>query len=858
MPSPRRRIVTPPTPPLAANGAAAPAPNGHTIGHNGQANGHTKPGLKIGTDQYLLALDRAARKRARTASPYNAGTWDKLHPPAVGRDVPIRALATDSALTDTMSWAQADSVYNSFAEGVTFLGYAYLSTLAQRAEYRAIVETIAGEMTREWIEFKSTGDEDKSEKISQLRTACSERFKLRELFRKAAIDDGNFGRGHIYIDVDRAADGDHRDCLQTSIGNGRDAASTSKVSRGTPLTFRAVEPLWCYPQQYNTTNPLADDWYTPTTWVVMSQEVHRSRLLTFVGREVPDMLKPAYSFGGLALTQMVKPYVDNWLRTRNSVSDLVQAFSVLVLKTVMGAQLLEGGEELFARADFFNLLRQNNGLLLIDKESEDLQNVAAPLGGLDALQAQAQEHMASASHIPIIKLLGIQPAGLNASSEGEIRTFYDWIAAFQELLFREPLTTCVDFVQLHLWGEVDPEITYEFVDLWQLDEATKATVEQTKAATHQIYADLGAVQPEDIRTAVQADPDSPYHGLDLAPMPEPPSPEEMMAMGGDPNVPPGGPPDPGEPANANSPSPPRPAGPPQRTAPSYKTPPSPTEGASPSIRVGKPGKDAPRRAYRAVAQDAPQLPLFEDDGAAPTQNAGEGNSRHHVPGRDPGSRYDNNSAGTTPRGRTSDARADEASVNPTHAQGVSDANTRQDREDGGGDRRGSAASVRVAGPPRGAAADRLSGDPPTQVFGASDKAPAVPGRIAAEPYRGPASDAIEPNAGVLPVGAAPKRKRRIRAATPKPAKDAVPARDAAIKPRAARPKPAEDSGGAPTQATLLSGSHLLVQGQAADAALQRADWIKSTYGDKPPQPWMLADEMALPEALRDLTWVDEG
>ncbi|WP_198327721.1 hypothetical protein [Mesorhizobium sp. WSM1497] len=36
-------------------------------------------------------------------------------------------------------------------------------------------------------------------------------------------------------------------------------------------------------------------------------------------------MKPTYSFGGLSLSQMVKPYVDNWLETRQSVNDIISA-----------------------------------------------------------------------------------------------------------------------------------------------------------------------------------------------------------------------------------------------------------------------------------------------------------------------------------------------------------------------------------------------------------------------------------------------------------------------------------------------------------------------------------------------------
>ena len=58
--------------------------------------------------------------------------------------------------------------------------------------------------------------------------------------------------------------------------------------------------------------------------------------------------------------------------------------------------------------------------------------MSAPLGTLDALQAQSQEQLASVSGIPLVELLGITPAGLNASSEGELKAYYGRIHDDQE------------------------------------------------------------------------------------------------------------------------------------------------------------------------------------------------------------------------------------------------------------------------------------------------------------------------------------------------------------------------------------------------------------------------------------------
>jgi len=275
--------------------------------------------------------------------------------------------------------------------------------------------------------------------------------------------------------------------------------------------------VWTYPGAYQATDPLQKDYYEPQKWFVMGKTVHVSRFAMFISRPLPDMLKPAYNFGGLSLSQIAEPYVNNWLRTRNSVGDLVHSFSLSILATDMSSILQGGdGQALFSRADLFNRVRDNRGLMLIDREGEEIDQINTPLSGLHELQAQAQEQMSSVSSIPLVKLLGITPSGLNASSDGEIRVFYDHVHSQQEAIFREPLTKTLEILQLHEFGEIDPNITFDFVPLQELGEQEKADVEKTKADTHNAYVGMGAIAPEEVRQAVANDPDSLYQGLELS------------------------------------------------------------------------------------------------------------------------------------------------------------------------------------------------------------------------------------------------------------------------------------------------------------------------------------------------------
>lgn len=380
----------------------------------------------------------------------------------------------------------------------------------------------------------------KADRINELEKEFK-RLKVRELFTQMAEYDGYFGRMHLFIDVGSADSINDLEELKMPLFNENDDGTLDlKIKQGSLRRLAAIEPVWTYPQYYNSSDPLSPDWYYPSTWFVMGKQVHRTRLLTFIGRPVPDILKPAYSFGGLSLSQIAKPYIDNWLQTRQSVNDIIRAFSVMVIATDMSSVLQASdanadGSALFDRIDLFNQFRDNRGTFVINKDTEDFKNVAAPLSSLDALQAQAQEHMASITRIPLVKLLGVSPAGLNASSEGELKTFYDTIAAFQEFFFRPNLTRVMHMAMVNLWGEIDEDIDFKFEPLWALNEKEEAEVRKIEAETADIYVNgVAAIHPEEVRAVLAKDPNSPYEGIDIADVPDAPVDDAINLKGSEP------------------------------------------------------------------------------------------------------------------------------------------------------------------------------------------------------------------------------------------------------------------------------------------------------------------------------------
>ena len=398
--------------------------------------------------------------------------------------------------------------------GTGFIGYPRLAELAQISEYRSVSETTANEMTRQWIEIKSVGEEDNSEAIKQIEE-CYERLNVRDVFRKAIETDGLFGRGQILVQIK-----DHDGKLENPL-----LLTEKTIAKGSLKALVNIEPMWTTPAPYNAIDPTLPDFYKPKAWYVMAQEIHASRLFTLISRPVPDMLKPAYNFGGVSMTQLMMPYVERWLRTVDSVSDLLHSFSLSGIKTDMSAILSgsdDGDTNIMLRAELYNRLRDNRGLMLLSKDEEEFFQFNTPLSGLDALLAQSQEQMAAPSHTPLVKLLGITPSGLNASTEGEIAVYYDHIKAMQENLLRDPLDKLLKLVQLHLFGKVNDNITFDFVPLQQMSETELSTIRKSDTDRDVAYIQAGVVSAEEVRGRLASEPDSGYNGIDVEDVPEMP------------------------------------------------------------------------------------------------------------------------------------------------------------------------------------------------------------------------------------------------------------------------------------------------------------------------------------------------
>lgn len=418
-------------------------------------------------------------------------------------------VAMDAALETS---GHFNAIRNAVASGgidayPQFLGYAYLSGLQQNGFIRAGVEGLADDMTARFIELIRTSDienndDDKINKINEYLNA----FQIKELFNKAAALNGYFGGCLIYVDTD-----------DEDLLSALDEKSLNHSIKGYVL----IEPINVYPGRYNSTNPLRADYFIPETWFILGQEVHASRLLYLAADEVSMLLKPAYNFFGIALAQIAADSVSHFIKDREAASRLLHKYSLLVFKTDMGSALYSGNpEELYSRVKVLADFRDNNSVIIIDKEDEDIVTVTTSLAGVTDVVRLSLELMPIMFRQPLTKFLGISPGGMNATGESDENNWNEYVLSQCEKQLRKPVKRLLELIQYDLFGEVDECIDFIFKVQSSNDEVKEINNNKIKADTYVQLTTAGIISPEEARKALAEDEKSGFNSIDVDAVPE--------------------------------------------------------------------------------------------------------------------------------------------------------------------------------------------------------------------------------------------------------------------------------------------------------------------------------------------------
>lgn len=410
------------------------------------------------------------------------------------------------------SWGMSDVLFAWYASQ-TFIGHQACAILAQHWLIAKCCTVPARDAVRNWFEVTSAEGEkltaDELKKIEKL----DRKYKLKKNCKELVQFGRVFGVRIVLFKVEYSKDQDkQREAYEAPF-------NIDAVKAGSYKGISQVDPYWCNPvlDSQDGVQPDSLYFYEPTWWIINGHRVHRSHLIIFINDEVPDMLKPAYLYGGVPLPQRIMERVYAAERCANELPLLATSKRQTVLKTDIAQAMMDKDNFTEVLQEWISY-RDNFQVKVCDKDAEDVVQLDTSLTDLDEVVMTSFQVVAAAANIPITKLLGTSPKGFNATGESDEASYREELESIQEhdlteLVNRHHSLLCKSE---NLGLQIDIE--------WRpLDSPTaeeSANIRATNAKTDESLIATGAIDSYDVRNRLIQDSESGYTWLEVVERPD--------------------------------------------------------------------------------------------------------------------------------------------------------------------------------------------------------------------------------------------------------------------------------------------------------------------------------------------------
>lgn len=244
------------------------------------------------------------------------------------------------------------------------------------------------------------------------------------------------------------------------------------VVPGMELVFEGGEPV---PAYYSITDARGNT----------VAKVHHSRLVRFTGRDLPFLERVAELYWG---ESEVEALYNDVVKHDNVAANM----AALTFRANVDTMEVQNLDQLFSvtsgeqQRRFWNVMqaqsvmKSNFGMQLVNR-GDQIKNTQYTFTGLQEVYDSMCLDLSGASRIPVTKLFGRSPAGMNATGESDLRNYYDYVDTLREAKLRPTLEKLLPVLAMSAWGAVPDGLDITFPPLWTPTAAEVAEIALKKA-----------------------------------------------------------------------------------------------------------------------------------------------------------------------------------------------------------------------------------------------------------------------------------------------------------------------------------------------------------------------------------------
>lgn len=336
------------------------------------------------------------------------------------------------------------------------------------------VDVVADDMTREGINMQGLSGPEETEQLNQVLDDLQVWDKLNETIKWSRLYGGAVAVMMI--------DGQN---ISTPL-------NTKTIAKGQFKGLLVLDRWMVLPDLQNLVTEYGPDYGMPKFYDVITdsvglvnQRIHYSRILRFDGVKLPYWQAIAENLWGQSVIERLEDRLTLFDSATLGAGQLVYKAHLRTYKVEKLRELIATGgrayDALVKQIQQIRMWQSNEGMTLMDAK-DTFETHQYSFTGLDSVLLQLGQQLSGALGIPLVRLFGQSPAGLNATGESDLANYYDNINQQQEGRLRSPLHRLLEVVSQSALGKPLPtSFKFDFASLWQMDDKTKAEVANTTA-----------------------------------------------------------------------------------------------------------------------------------------------------------------------------------------------------------------------------------------------------------------------------------------------------------------------------------------------------------------------------------------
>ena len=142
------------------------------------------------------------------------------------------------------------------------------------------------------------------------------------------------------------------------------------------------------------------------------------------------------------------------------------------------------------------------GMLLLNPD-ESLETHSYSFGGLKDMHEAFMTEVAGAAEIPVTKLFGRSPDGMNATGEADMRNYYERIASLQERMLRPALERLLPVLMMSCLWYIPEKMNFVFNPLAPMaPEETEELAGKLSTRVRELF-EAGIISREEARAELR-------------------------------------------------------------------------------------------------------------------------------------------------------------------------------------------------------------------------------------------------------------------------------------------------------------------------------------------------------------------